>query len=118
MSYFTFGNPAGERTYKIQRAVATLDEKQRDFEYEGEMAVDVALDPHHHSRYSFARLIAAANALIMSTADSASSAARLLKSAGGGYGDGGTAYRAWEVRSDRTSWLDRVRHCQSGRVGQ
>ena len=83
MSYSTFGNPPGERTDKIQRAVALLDAEPRDFEYEGEMAVDIALDPHHRDRYPFSRLSDAANVLIMPAVHSASIATRLLKSAGG-----------------------------------
>ena len=83
MSYSTFGNPPGERTTKVQSAVARLDQLDLDFEYEGEMAVDIALDPNHRERYPFSRLSDAANVLVMPAVHSASIAARLLKSAGG-----------------------------------
>ncbi|XBQ15569.1 MAG: NADP-dependent malic enzyme [Oceanicaulis sp.] len=83
MSYSTFGNPPGDRTEKVQAAVALLDERGVDFEYEGEMAVDIALDPDHHRVYPFSRLSDAANVLVMPAVHSASIATRLLKSAGG-----------------------------------
>ena len=83
MSYSTFGNPPGDRTTKVQEAVALLDARGADFEYEGEMAVDIALTPDHHSVYPFSRLTDAANVLVMPAVHSASIATRLLKAAGG-----------------------------------
>jgi len=83
MSYSTFGNPPGDRTEKVQRAVELLDERGVAFEYEGEMAVDIALDPDHHTVYPFSRLSDAANVLVMPAVHSASIATRLLKAAGG-----------------------------------
>ncbi|WP_203294477.1 NADP-dependent malic enzyme [Maricaulis parjimensis] len=83
LSYSSFGNPPGERTAKIQHAVSILDELGVDFEYEGEMAADVALDPEHHLLYPFSRLTQPANVLIMPAVHSASIAVRLLKAAGG-----------------------------------
>ena len=83
LSYSSFGNPPGERTAKIQHAVSILDDLGVDFEYEGEMAADVALDPEHHKLYPFSRLSEPANVLIMPAVHSASIAVRLLKAAGG-----------------------------------
>jgi malate dehydrogenase (oxaloacetate-decarboxylating)(NADP+) len=83
LSYSTFGNPPGERTAKVQRAVEILAERGVDFEYEGELAADIALDPDHHEVYPFSRLSDAANVLIMPAVHSASIATRLLKAAGG-----------------------------------
>ena len=83
LSYSSFGNPPGERTEKIQEAVRILDGMGVDFEYEGEMAADVALDPNHHQLYPFSRLSQPANVLIMPAVHSASIALRLLKAAGG-----------------------------------
>ncbi|MBO6764880.1 NADP-dependent malic enzyme [Maricaulis sp.] len=83
LSYSSFGNPPGERSTKIQHAVSLLDEQGVDFEYEGEMAADVALDPDHHQLYPFSRLTQPANVLIMPAVHSASIAVRLLKAAGG-----------------------------------
>ncbi|WP_300553948.1 NADP-dependent malic enzyme [Maricaulis sp.] len=83
LSYSSFGNPPGERTEKIQEAVRILDRLDVDFEYEGEMAADIALSPDHHDLYPFSRLTRPANVLVMPAIHSASIALRLLKSAGG-----------------------------------
>ncbi|WP_300528647.1 NADP-dependent malic enzyme [Maricaulis sp.] len=83
LSYSSFGNPPGERTEKIQEAVRILDRRGVDFEYEGEMAADVALSPEQHELYPFSRLTKPANVLVMPAIHSASIALRLLKSAGG-----------------------------------
>ncbi|MGY6533306.1 NADP-dependent malic enzyme [Glycocaulis sp.] len=83
LSYSTFGNPPGSRTEKIQSAVKLLDARGVDFEYEGEMAADVALNPNHREAYSFSRLSGPANVLVMPAVHSASIAVRLLKATGG-----------------------------------
>jgi malate dehydrogenase (oxaloacetate-decarboxylating)(NADP+) len=83
LSYSSFGNPPGERTEKVQTAVRLLEARGVDFEFEGEMAADVALDPEHRELYPFSRLSDAANVLIMPAVHSASIATRMLKSAGG-----------------------------------
>ncbi len=83
LSYSTFGNPAGERADTIQAAVAALDERGADFEYEGEMNADVALDSDHRRLYPFSRLSGPANVLIMPAIHSASIATKLMGAAGG-----------------------------------
>ncbi|WP_019961588.1 NADP-dependent malic enzyme [Woodsholea maritima] len=83
LSYSSFGNPPGVRTEKIQRAVDILDTRGVAFEYEGEMAADLALNPNHREIYPFSRLTDAANVLVMPAVHSASIATRLLKAAGG-----------------------------------
>lgn len=83
LSYSNFGNPSGQRSDKLQRAVQILDERKVDFEYEGEMNVDVALDPSHRFLYPFSRLKGPANILIMPAIHSASIATKLLRVAGG-----------------------------------
>jgi malate dehydrogenase (oxaloacetate-decarboxylating)(NADP+) len=83
LSYSTFGNPAGERADAIQSAVAALDAREVDFEYEGEMNADVALDSDHRRLYPFSRLSGPANILIMPAIHSASIATKLLGAAGG-----------------------------------
>jgi malate dehydrogenase (oxaloacetate-decarboxylating)(NADP+) len=45
VSFSTFGYPVSERATKMHRAPAVLDAMKVDFEYEGEMTVDVALNP-------------------------------------------------------------------------
>ncbi|QNL18616.1 NADP-dependent malic enzyme [Hyphobacterium sp. CCMP332] len=82
LSYSSFGNPPGERTEKMSGAVRLLDARGVDFEYEGEMAADIALDPDHHELYPFSRLSEPANVLVMPAVHSASIATRLLKAAG------------------------------------
>ena len=83
LSYSTFGNPSGDRSDKLRRAVQILDKRGVDFEYEGEMNVDVALDPSHRFLYPFSRLKGPANVLVMPAIHSASIATKLLRMAGG-----------------------------------
>jgi malate dehydrogenase (oxaloacetate-decarboxylating)(NADP+) len=82
-SYSTFGQPPGERSGKLQEAVRLLDQRKPGFEYEGELAVDVALDPDHRTLYPFSRLTEPANVLIMPAIHSASISSKLLGAAGG-----------------------------------
>ena len=84
MSYSTFGQPAGERGQRVREAVAQMEAlDDLDFEYEGEMPPDVALDPWLRTNYPFIRLTDAANVLIMPAIHSASISAKLVQSLGG-----------------------------------
>ncbi|WP_439636126.1 NADP-dependent malic enzyme [Oceanicaulis sp.] len=83
LSYSTFGNPSGDRADAIQKAVSYLDARSVDFEYEGEMNADVALDPDHRRLYPFSRLTGPANVLVMPAIHSASIATKLMRAAGG-----------------------------------
>lgn len=83
LSYSTFGNPVGERMEKVRRAVEILDGRETDFEYEGDIAADVALDPLHTLTYPFSRLTEAANVLVMPAIHSASISTKLLNAVGG-----------------------------------
>ena len=56
LAYSTFGNPPGERAEKVQEAVRILDSRRVDFEYDGEMGADVALNPNVMAAYPFCRL--------------------------------------------------------------
>ncbi|WP_370236625.1 MULTISPECIES: NADP-dependent malic enzyme [Henriciella] len=81
VSYSTFGNPMGERAEKVREAVAMLDARDDiDFEYEGDVAVDVAMNPGHKLLYPFSRLTDAANVLVMPAIHSAAIATKLLTS--------------------------------------
>jgi malate dehydrogenase (oxaloacetate-decarboxylating)(NADP+) len=83
-SYTTFGNPPGTHIEELRGAVKLLDGFKPDFEYEGEMAPDVALNYEMQQRYyPFARLSGPANILVMPGLQSASLAAKLLKELGG-----------------------------------
>lgn len=83
-SYTTFGNPPGMHIEELRAAVKILDGFKADFEYEGEMAPDVALNYDMQRRfYPFSRLSGPANILVMPGLQSASLSAKLLKELGG-----------------------------------
>ena len=83
LSYSTFGNPAGTVIDDIRGAVRILDERGADFEYEGEMPPDVALNPDMQRFYPFMRLSGPANVLVMPGLQSANISAKLLRELGG-----------------------------------
>ncbi|KQN91070.1 malic enzyme [Sphingomonas sp. Leaf231] len=83
LSYSTFGNPAGQWLDNIRGAVEVLDGRQVGFEYEGEMAPDVALNPRQLRNFPFARLSGPANVLVMPGLQSANISAKLLRELGG-----------------------------------
>ena len=83
-SYTTCGNPPGMHIEGLREAVKILDGFQADFEYEGEMAPDVALNFEMQQRYyPFTRLSGPANILVMPGLQSASLSAKLLRAVGG-----------------------------------
>ncbi|MBN9588434.1 MAG: NADP-dependent malic enzyme [Alphaproteobacteria bacterium 64-11] len=75
----TFGFPRSERSERIIEAVQILENRGVDFEYDGEMAVDVALDRDKLALYPFARITDTANVLIMPAVHSASISTKLLQ---------------------------------------
>ena len=83
LSYSTFGNPSGSFLENIRDAVGLLEQRSVDFEFEGEMAPDVALNPKVLASYPFARLSGPANVLIMPGLQSANLSAKLLRELGG-----------------------------------
>jgi malate dehydrogenase (oxaloacetate-decarboxylating)(NADP+) len=84
LSYSSFGNPDGERSRRVRRAVELMDARgDIDFEYEGEMSPDLALDPASRENYPFMRLTGPANILIMPAIHSASIATKLVQAIGG-----------------------------------
>ena len=84
LSYSTFGNPPGERMAKVRDAVAILDAKgDVGFEYDGEMAVDVALNPEARRLYPFCRLTGPANVLVMPAIHSAAISTKIAATLGG-----------------------------------
>ena len=80
----TFGFPRSERSERVVEAVKILARRDVDFEYDGEMAVDVALDREKLALYPFCRLTDTANVLIMPAIHSASISTKLLQQMGGG----------------------------------
>ncbi len=83
LSYSTFGYPRGERAEYVRNAVSVLDKRNVDFEYDGEMAADVALSRDAMALYPFCRLTAPANVLVMPAAHSASISTKMLQQLGG-----------------------------------
>jgi len=83
LSYSTFGNPEGSFLENIREAVTILDQRKPSFEYEGEMAPDVALNPKVAAAYPFSRLSGPANVLVMPGLQSANLSAKLLRELGG-----------------------------------
>src|SRR5438477_1275907 len=83
LAFSTFGHPPGERSVHVQGAVRILDQRRVDFEYDGEMAADVALNPEAAAAYPFSRLSGPANVLIMPAFHSASISTKLLQELGG-----------------------------------
>ena len=83
LAYSTFGQPRGERSDVVRQAVTILDQRQVDFEYDGDMAADVALNADLMKLYPFCRLTDTANVLIMPAFHAASIATKTLKELGG-----------------------------------
>ena len=84
VSYTTFGNPPGRYIEELRDAVKLLDSIVTDFEYEGEMGPDLALDHDAQMKYyPFSRLSGPANILIMPGLQSANIASKLLRAVAG-----------------------------------
>ncbi|CUA90470.1 allosteric NADP-dependent malic enzyme [Chelatococcus sambhunathii] len=83
LAFSTFGHPTGERSERVQEAVRILDGRRCDFEYDGEMAADVALNRDVMSVYPFCRLSGPANVLVMPAFHSASISTKMLQELGG-----------------------------------
>ena len=85
LSYANFGNPTGPDCERVRQAVGLLDQRRPEFEYDGEMSPDVALDARlMRQLYPFCRLGGAANILVMPGLNSANITAKLLPHLGGG----------------------------------
>ena len=83
LSFSTFGYPVSERATKMHRAPTVLDARGVDFEYEGEMTVDVALNPAAQAAYPFQRLTGPANVLVVPARHSASISVKLMQEMAG-----------------------------------
>ena len=84
LSNSTFGNTMHATVNTMREAVAILDRRGVDFEYDGEMSPDVALDPSYRALYPFCRLTGPANILLMPGLQSAHITSRLAPRLGGG----------------------------------
>ena len=83
VSFSTFGYPISERAEKMHKAPMVLDSRGVDFEYEGEMAVDVALNADVMEKYPFSRLTGPANVLVVPARHSASISVKLMQEMAG-----------------------------------
>ena len=83
VSFSTFGHPVSERAEKMYLAPAELDARAVNFEYEGEMTVDVALNMKAMEAYPFCRLTGPANILVVPARHSASISVKLLQEMAG-----------------------------------
>jgi malate dehydrogenase (oxaloacetate-decarboxylating)(NADP+) len=83
VAYSTFGQPEGERSQRLREAVAILERRGVDFEYDGEIAPDVALNRDLMRLYPFCRLTGPANVLVMPAIHSASISSKLMAELGG-----------------------------------
>jgi malate dehydrogenase (oxaloacetate-decarboxylating)(NADP+) len=83
LSFSTFGYPVSERATKMHRALQVLEQRGVDFEFEGEMTVDVALNPKAMAQYPFSRLTGPANVLVVPARHSASISVKLLQEMAG-----------------------------------
>ena len=83
VSFSTFGYPISERAEKMRIAPDVLQKRGVDFEFEGEMAVDVALNVNEMKKYPFSRLSGPANVLVVPARHSASISVKLMQEMGG-----------------------------------
>jgi malate dehydrogenase (oxaloacetate-decarboxylating)(NADP+) len=83
LAYSTFGQPEGDRAKRVRRAVEILEERRVPFEFDGEMAADVALNPKLMAAYPFCRLSGPANVLVMPAYHSAAISTKMVQELGG-----------------------------------
>ncbi len=79
VSHSTFGQPLTSRTKHIKKAVEILKEKNVNFEFDGDMQPDVALDDEYKNLYPFSKIVGNANILIMPGQHSAAISYKMMK---------------------------------------
>jgi malate dehydrogenase (oxaloacetate-decarboxylating)(NADP+) len=84
LSFSNFGKPMHSKSERARQAIEELDKAKVNFEYDGEMAADVALEPELMKLYPFCRLSGPANVLIMPSLNASNISAKLLEELGGG----------------------------------
>ena len=82
VSHSTFGQPLTSRTKHIKKAVEILKEKNVNFEFDGDMQPDVALNEEYKSLYPFSKIVGNANILIMPGQHSAAISYKMMKTLG------------------------------------
>lgn len=83
LSFSNFGNPMKQKAERIREAVKILEEKKVDFEFDGEITPDIALNAELLKLYPFCRLKEPANVLIMPALHTASISSKLLQEIAG-----------------------------------
>ena len=83
LSHSTFGKPISRNTKHVREAIEILKSKDVDFDFDGEMQPDVALNPIYKEIYPFSKIVGNANILIMPALHSAAISTKLMKSFGG-----------------------------------
>ena len=83
LSHSTFGKPISRNTKHVREAIEILKKEKVDFDFDGEMQPDVALNPVYKEIYPFSKIVGNANVLIMPALHSAAISTKLMKSFGG-----------------------------------
>ena len=83
LSHSTFGKPTSRNTKHVREAIDTLKKMKVDFDFDGEMQPDVALNPKYKETYPFSKIVGNANILIMPALHSAAISTKLMKTIGG-----------------------------------
>ena len=84
LSHSTFGKPISKNTKHVRDAIEMLKKERVDFDFDGEMQPDVALNPIYQEVYPFSKIVGKANILIMPALHSAAISTKLMKVFGGG----------------------------------
>tara|TARA_B100000886_G_scaffold313324_1_gene249868 strand:- start:4135 stop:6417 length:2283 start_codon:yes stop_codon:yes gene_type:complete len=84
LSHSTFGKPISKNTKHVRDAIELLKKEKVDFDFDGEMQPDVALNPIYREIYPFSKIVGNANILIMPALHSAAISTKLMKVFGGG----------------------------------
>ena len=84
LSHSTFGKPISKNTKHVRDAIDLLKKEKVDFDFDGEMQPDVALNPTYKDIYPFSKIVGNANILIMPALHSAAISTKLMKVFGGG----------------------------------
>ena len=83
LSHSTFGKPISRNTKHVREAIELLKKEKVDFDFDGEMQPDVALNPIYKEIYPFSKIVGSANILIMPALHSAAISTKLMKAFGG-----------------------------------
>ncbi len=83
LSHSTFGKPVSRNTKHVRDAIQLLKNEKVDFDFDGEMQPDVALNPLYKEIYPFSKIVGNANILVMPALHSAAISTKLMKSFGG-----------------------------------